>query len=123
MALQELDGYEDDYVFLSDIENEDYAPRIESTKAASIHSTTSLGQQQQHPRPARSAGLEADDDEASDLDDIEEIEYGYDNDTLLIMPAMLRNYSHHATNYHPELWRAPNSDGQSSSARCRQEGN
>ncbi|CAO3565231.1 unnamed protein product [Mortierella alpina] len=121
MALQELDGYEDDYVFLSDIETEDDAPRIESTKAASIHSTTSLGQQQQRLRPAQSAGLEADDDEASDLDDIEEIEYGYDNDTLLIMPAMLRNYSHHATNYHPELWRAPNSDGQSSSARCRQE--
>ncbi|KAF9967901.1 hypothetical protein BGZ70_007766 [Mortierella alpina] len=123
MALQELDGYEDDYVFLPDIENDDYAPRIESTKATSIHSTTSLGQQQQqqHLRSAQPAGLEADDDEASDLDDIEEIEYGYDNDTLLIMPAMLRDYSHHATNYHPELWRAPNSDGQSSLARCRHE--
>ncbi|KAG9327159.1 hypothetical protein KVV02_000875 [Mortierella alpina] len=120
MALQELDGYEDDYVFLSDIENEDYAPRIESTKATSIHSTTSAsqGQHHQHPRSAQEAD---DEDEVSDLDDIEEIEYGYDNDTLLIMPAMLRDYSHHATNYHPELWRAPNPEGQSSLARCRQE--
>ncbi|KAF9574716.1 hypothetical protein EC968_005721 [Mortierella alpina] len=123
MALQELDGYEDDYVFLSDIDNEDFAPRIEPTKAASIHSTTSQGQRQQHPQPAQSVGLEADNDELSDLEDIEEIEYGYDNDTLLIMPAMLRDYSHHATNYHPELWRANSSDGPSSLARCRQEGN
>jgi hypothetical protein len=42
------------------------------------------------------------------------------------MPAMLRNYSHHATNYHPELWRGSPGSGryspQASSARCRQEG-
>ncbi|KAF9290740.1 hypothetical protein BGZ68_006137 [Mortierella alpina] len=121
MALQELDGYEDDYVFLSDIENEDYAPRIESIKTAPIDSSASQRQRQRHRQPTRSTGLEADDDEVSDLDDVEEIEYGYDNDTLLIMPAMLRDYSHHATNYHPELWRGPNPDGRSSLARCRQE--
>ncbi|KAF9408160.1 hypothetical protein BGZ76_005921, partial [Entomortierella beljakovae] len=56
------------------------------------------------------------------MDDIEEIEYGYDNDTLLIMPAMLRDYSHHATNYHPELWKAPIPSSRSSQLeRCRQE--
>ncbi|KAF9125153.1 hypothetical protein BGW39_007622 [Mortierella sp. 14UC] len=60
-----------------------------------------------------------------DGSDGEEIEYGYETDLLVIMPAMLRNYSHHATNYHPELWRpSPGSGGytpQASSARCRQE--
>ncbi|KAG9062010.1 hypothetical protein KI688_006730 [Linnemannia hyalina] len=62
-----------------------------------------------------------------DGSDGEEIEYGYETDLLVIMPAMLRNYSHHATNYHPELWRpAPGSGSgrnstQTSSVRCRQE--
>lgn len=66
-------------------------------------------------------------DELEDSDG-EEIEYGYETDLLVIMPAMLRNYSHHATNYHPELWRpAPGSGSgryspHASSARCRQEG-
>lgn len=66
-------------------------------------------------------------DELDDSDG-EEIEYGYETDLLVIMPAMLRNYSHHATNYHPELWRpAPGSASgryspQASLARCRQEG-
>lgn len=65
-------------------------------------------------------------DELEDSDG-EEIEYGYETDLLVIMPAMLRNYSHHATNYHPELWRpAPGSGSgryspHASSARCRQE--
>ncbi|KAF8932733.1 hypothetical protein BGZ47_011205 [Haplosporangium gracile] len=62
-----------------------------------------------------------------DGSDGEEIEYGYDTDLLVIMPSMLRNYSHHATNYHPELWRPSPGSGpeqyspQTSSARCRQE--
>ncbi|KAF9900117.1 hypothetical protein EC991_007908 [Linnemannia zychae] len=63
---------------------------------------------------------------SDDLDDSdgEEIEYGYETDLLVIMPAMLRNYSHHATNYHPELWRPSPGSGhapQASTARCRQE--
>ncbi|KAF9537286.1 hypothetical protein EC957_008510 [Mortierella hygrophila] len=62
-----------------------------------------------------------------DGSDGEEIEYGYETDLLVIMPAMLRNYSHHATNYHPELWRPAPGPGsgrnstQASSVRCRQE--
>ncbi|KAG0375014.1 hypothetical protein BGX24_009654 [Mortierella sp. AD032] len=64
-------------------------------------------------------------DDELDGSDGEEIEYGYETDLLVIMPAMLRNYSHHATNYHPELWRpAPGSERyspQASSARYRQE--
>ncbi|KAG0201786.1 hypothetical protein BGX28_005472 [Mortierella sp. GBA30] len=149
MALQELDEYEDDYVFLSDVEDEaEIAPSITftrtvpggPTKGNDNHgpdtmdlrkvapSSTSLQPQQQqqqqqaHPR-ARSTQT-MDEDEESDLEDIEEIEYGYDNDTLLIMPAMLRDYSHHATNYHPELWRSPipgSYSPQPSLVQCRQE--
>ncbi|KAF9921390.1 hypothetical protein FBU30_008610 [Linnemannia zychae] len=61
-----------------------------------------------------------------DESDGEEIEYGYETDLLVIMPAMLKDYSHHATNYHPELWRPSPGSGagsqHASSARCRQEG-
>ncbi|KAG0235056.1 hypothetical protein BGW42_005849 [Actinomortierella wolfii] len=46
-------------------------------------------------------------DSDKDIEEPEEIQYEFDNDTLLIMPGMLRDYSHHATNYHPELWQAP----------------
>ncbi|KAF9999706.1 hypothetical protein BGZ79_006691 [Entomortierella chlamydospora] len=109
MALQEPEEFEDDYVILSDIEPDTElnfnTPRV--SFAAPLNST-------------------GDEEGDSDLDDIEEIEYGYDNDTLLIMPAMLRDYSHHATNYHPELWRAPipgSFPPETLQARCRQEGN
>ncbi|KAG0287895.1 hypothetical protein BGZ96_008259 [Linnemannia gamsii] len=48
-----------------------------------------------------------------DGSDGEEIEYEYETDLLVIMPAMLRNYSHHATNYHPELWHGSPGSGRS----------
>lgn len=68
-----------------------------------------------------------DDEEGGEDSDIEEIEYGYETDMLLIMPSMLRDYSHHATNYHPELWHAPipgsrDAPSHPTVARCRQEG-
>ncbi|KAF8980415.1 hypothetical protein BGZ46_004239 [Entomortierella lignicola] len=144
MALQEPEEYEDDYVILSDIEpdTEDISGRARVSFASSLKtsdnisiksrlgtsSTPNSSQQERQERrqSSLSSGSESVRDTGfgendSDLDDIEEIEYGYDNDTLLIMPAMLRDYSHHATNYHPELWRAPIPGSQASLARCRQE--
>ncbi|KAG0045429.1 hypothetical protein BGZ83_009356 [Gryganskiella cystojenkinii] len=183
MALQELDGYDDDYVFLSDIENEPelnsinavlqspynrkqpivnnttstttVAPASASSRPTSGHhvslnataSTSGSGsgtgyqtllhlqqQQQQHAQPnskrssriSTTVGtLSTEQGRDDDLDsDPEEIEYGYDTDILLIMPSMLRDYSHHATNYHPELWKAPIPGSYSpptSAARLRQE--
>ncbi|KAF9167078.1 hypothetical protein DFQ26_005960 [Actinomortierella ambigua] len=50
------------------------------------------------------AGVDNVSDDDDDVDEPEEIQYEFDNDMLLIMPGMLRDYSHHATNYHPELW-------------------
>ncbi|KAI1314964.1 hypothetical protein EDD11_001448 [Mortierella claussenii] len=140
MALQgSLERYEDDFVILSDVDSDaDYPahlPRVQSIHSSrdsslqqthfnltqtAAHSDHSQEGQADHQRDAGDNGLE---DDGSDLD-IEEIEYGYDNDTLLIMPAMLRNYSHHATNYHPELWRSPipgRYSPQPSRARCRQQ--
>ncbi|KAF9111405.1 hypothetical protein BGX27_004981 [Mortierella sp. AM989] len=139
MALQELNQYEEDYVILSDVEPDadftfdtsrvSFASRLTSDNRSlkSQHSSTSTSnssQKQQGQGGETGNNEENSSEENSDLDDIEEIEYGYDNDTLLIMPAMLRDYSHHATNYHPELWRAPipgNHPPQTSLARCRQE--
>lgn len=134
MALQDYGDYEDDYVILSDIESDlpgascsstfqkhYYTPGSYNTpEASSSSSSTKANTTTTLQRPEQS-------DTDSDLDlDIEEIEYDYgpDNDTLLIMPAMLRDYSHHATNYHPELWRSPipGSYQSPSMARCRQEG-
>ncbi|KAG0204623.1 hypothetical protein BGX33_008384 [Mortierella sp. NVP41] len=94
--------------------------------------TVAFQQRQRTPESQRSESESDQDDGAQDQQDEldesdgEEIEYGYETDLLVIMPAMLRNYSHHATNYHPELWRpSPSSSGryspQQSSARCRQE--
>jgi hypothetical protein len=175
MALQELDEYDDDYVFLSDVETEQEPPSISATLSPAVHKgkqplTTSsrpfssysqsapaaaassstlpgslpqeqLPQQllhQQQPNSKRSSrvsntssvvtnGLAGrGEDGAEELEsEPEEIEYGYDTDILLIMPSMLRNYSHHATNYHPELWRSPipgSYPPPQSSARLRQEG-
>ncbi|KAF9352792.1 hypothetical protein BGX26_009441 [Mortierella sp. AD094] len=147
MAMQELDEYEDDYVILSDIEPDaelnfntrrvSFAPSLNTSdngsiksklSTASISTSSSSHQQEQRQTPQGSEsggrGVVGDEEGDSDLGDIEEIEYGYDNDTLLIMPAMLRDYSHHATNYHPELWRAPipgSISPQTSLARYRQE--
>lgn len=138
MALQDYDDYkddsEDDYVILSDIESDlpgtshsstfqkqHYTPGSFTTTGASSSASTRNNTTSSLQPPEQS-------DTDSDLDlDIEEIEYDYgpDNDTLLIMPAMLRDYSHHATNYHPELWRSPipgSYQAQPSLARCRQEG-
>ncbi|KAG0084548.1 hypothetical protein BGZ93_001189, partial [Podila epicladia] len=134
MALQDYGDYEDDYVILSDIESDllgashsstflkrHYASGSYNTPGApsssSSNRTNTITATLQPPEQS---------DTDSDIDlDIEEIEYDYgpDNDTLLIMPAMLRDYSHHATNYHPELWRSPipGSYQAPSMARCRQE--
>ncbi|KAF9334149.1 hypothetical protein BG006_002654 [Podila minutissima] len=133
MALQDYGDYEDDYVILSDIESDlpgashsstfqkhHYTPssyNTPGTASSSRNTTNTITAALQPPEQS---------DTDSDLDlDIEEIEYDYgpDNDTLLIMPAMLRDYSHHATNYHPELWRSPipGSYQAPSMARCRQE--
>lgn len=134
MALQDYGDYEDDYVILSDIESDlpgtshsptfqkqPYTPGSFTTTGASSSSATTRNNTTSSLQPPEQS------DTDSDLDlDIEEIEYDYgpDNDTLLIMPAMLRDYSHHATNYHPELWRSPipGSYQAPSLARCRQEG-
>ncbi|GJJ67863.1 hypothetical protein EMPS_00209 [Entomortierella parvispora] len=153
MALQELDERDDDYVFLSDIESEQEphsfgaalgshntgkhplsrSRPISSHSAAGPSSDQRRSQNEQDPsregsqssskRSSRIEPPRAED--ADELDsDPEEIEYGYDTDMLLIMPSMLRDYSHHATNYHPELWKAPIPGSYSpprSSARLRQE--
>ncbi|KAG0251586.1 hypothetical protein BG011_007508 [Mortierella polycephala] len=139
MALHESDDFDDDYVILSDIESDlpEYPSSILSrtnnislTAAAKL-SVTSPQHQHQHQQQQSGPEDEDDDDDDDedddrdvDEDDIEEIEYGYDNDTLIVMPGMLRNYSHHATNYHPELWQSPipgRYSPQPSKARCRQE--
>lgn len=139
MALHGASEWEDDYVVLSDVENDgNYAspvssgggtlrnplfPRLSKPGNHSRSDNTineSTTSSQQHSAREHDEG-----GEDSELDDIEEIEYGYDNDTLLIMPSMLRDYSHHATNYHPELWRAPIPGSYSphpTAVRCRQEG-
>ncbi|KAF9972910.1 hypothetical protein BGZ73_003882 [Actinomortierella ambigua] len=70
------------------------------------------------------SGDHASDDSESDddIEEPEEIQYEFDNDTLLIMPSMLRDYSHHATNYHPELWQTSTPgdyDTQKTAARMR----
>lgn len=154
MALQELDERDDDYVFLSDIESEHETPsigaalgshstgKLASTRSRPTSSISASGssssqgpsqrEQDSSQRDSQSiskrssrVGAQREED-AEDLDsDPEEIVYGYDTDILLIMPSMLRNYSHHATNYHPELWKAPIPGSYSpprSLARLRQEG-
>ncbi|KAG0333939.1 hypothetical protein BG004_000633 [Podila humilis] len=136
--------FEDDYVILSDIEIEPSGASLRSsgcqkqkhhtpgayitTDPSSSTSTTSNRHSSTRSveQPQRPAREQSHSDTDSDLD-LEEIEYDYgpDNDTLLIMPAMLKDYSHHATNYHPELWTAaiPGSyQAQPSLARVRQEG-
>ena len=154
MALQELDERDDDYVFLSDVESEQEPHSIgaalgsnsagkqaftrsrptssHSASGSSSNQGSSQREQDQsrrdsQPGSKRSSRVEAPrEGDTKDLDsDPEEIEYGYDTDILLIMPSMLRNYSHHATNYHPELWKAPIPGSYSpprSLARLRQEG-
>ncbi|KAF9182624.1 hypothetical protein BGZ51_004538 [Haplosporangium sp. Z 767] len=132
MALHESDDFDDDYVILSDIESDlpEYTINILSrTNDISLKPTTKLSatspQHQQHQQQQSGPEDDDEDEDDEDEDDIEEIEYGYDNDTLIVMPGMLRDYSHHATNYHPELWRSsiPGSySPQPSIARCRQEG-
>ncbi|KAF9170323.1 hypothetical protein BGX21_002299 [Mortierella sp. AD011] len=139
MALQEPEEFEDDYVILSDIESDTELnfnkPRVsfatttlnstDNKSLKSKHSTASISTaSSSHLQTPPHDSLSGDEEGDSDLDDIEEIEYGYDNDTLLIMPAMLRDYSHHATNYHPELWQAPipgSFPPETLQARCRQE--
>ncbi|KAG0369136.1 hypothetical protein BGZ54_000250 [Gamsiella multidivaricata] len=113
MALYELEESEDDYVFLSDVEcDTDYAanslrPRRSQDYSKALASSSQQHQSQGHSSQHYGTLHKSQEEEDSDLEDIETIEYGYENDTLLIMPAMLRDYSHHATNYHPELWRSP----------------
>ncbi|KAG0324835.1 hypothetical protein BGZ99_001399 [Dissophora globulifera] len=145
MALQDIDSYDDDYVILSHVDAETGGSAT-NPQTTTPPRNSSLPQQKQ-PQDSRrfsnsnngtgsgsgSSGSDSnrttpatqdEDTQDSDFDDIVEIEYGYDNDTLLIMPAMLRDYSHHATNYHPELWRSPlpgQYSPQPSPARCRQE--
>ncbi|KAI7823041.1 hypothetical protein BC939DRAFT_452607 [Gamsiella multidivaricata] len=130
MALYELEESEDDYVFLSDVEcDTDYAanslrPRRSQDYSKALASSSQQHQSQGHSSQHYGTLHKSQEEEDSDLEDIETIEYGYENDTLLIMPAMLRDYSHHATNYHPELWRSPipgSYTSQPSLARCRQE--
>lgn len=133
MTLREPGEFEDDYVILSDIEpetalNPDVSPI--NTKGKLQRNNSSHSSKYKGKAPISNSGSsntgsndEADEDEDSEP---EEIEYGYDNDTLLIMPAMLKDYSHHATNYHPELWKAPipgtTSLSQAALERCRHEG-
>lgn len=136
MALQEPSEWEDDYVVLSDLEDDgNYAPLVSSGEGTTENPLfPRLSNPGSHSRSenvtnesatsSQQRGAE-EHDEGEDSDDMEELEYGYETDTLLIMPSMLRDYSHHATNYHPELWRAPIPGSYSThptAARCRQEG-